>query len=253
MLVSQIDTLKGKRVFITGASRGIGLAIARRLGSAGAELHLNARSLEKLETVAEALRQSCSVPVYTHAFDVADPEQVKQAFRAYQSTFKELDVLVNNAGVMHNALLAMSSVDQIQQTFSSNVLGAIYCSQFATRLMARNKQGVIINIGSRIADLGYSGQSIYAASKAALDGLTRSWAKEFSLMNIRVNAVHPGMIDTGLLAGLSEEQKKQVQSNITLGRIGQPDEVAQAVLFLASDMSSYITGQILAVDGGMQG
>jgi 3-oxoacyl-[acyl-carrier protein] reductase len=253
MLDVGANLLRGKHAFITGASRGIGLAIARRLGAAGAELHLNARDTETLEQAAETLRQTLSVQVHVHAFDVSDPEQTKSAFRSYQSHFKVLDILVNNAGIMRNAMLAMSSSEQIEQTFSTNVHGAIYCAQYASRLMARGKQGTIINIGSRIADLGHAGQSIYAASKAAMDGLTRSWAKEFAAMNIRVNAVHPGMIETDLLEAISPVQRGAVESNITLGRIGQADEVAQVVLFLASDMASYMTGQILAVDGGMQG
>lgn len=245
--------LTGKGALITGASRGIGLAIARRLGAEGATLHLNARDPERLAQVADELRQSLAVPVHVHAFDVADPDQVKSAFRSYQAQFKQLDILVNNAGIMSNAMVAMSSVKQIETTFATNVHGAIYCAQYASRLMARSGQGVIVNIGSRIADLGHAGQSVYAASKAALDGLTRSWAKEFSSMNIRVNGVHPGMIDTDLLAEINEAQQAKVLSQITLGRIGQADEVARVVLFLASDMASYMTGQILAVDGGMQG
>jgi 3-oxoacyl-[acyl-carrier protein] reductase len=245
--------LSGKRAFITGASRGIGLAVARRFASEGAEIHLNARDQIALQQVAEDLRQSFSVPVHIHAFDISDAVQTKTAFQAFQKQFRQLDILVNNAGVMLNALLSMSSAEQIEQNFATNVYGSIYCAQFATRLMARQQQGVIINLGSRIADLGFAGQSVYAASKAAIDGLTRSWAKEFAADHIRVNAVHPGIIETALITQLSDAQKQKVISSITMGRVGQADEVARVVLFLASDLSSYMTGQVLAVDGGMQG
>lgn len=245
--------LQGKKVFITGASRGIGLAIAECFAKAGAELYLNALDQTRLEAEAARIKEQFKVPVYAYPFDVSDKQAVKHAFQNFQQEHKTLDVLINNAGIMLNSQLSMASDQLIEKSFGTNVYGAIYCAQYASRIMARNKQGSIINLGSHVGDVGHEGQSIYAASKAAVIGLTKSWAKEFSDMGIRVNAISPGMIKTDLLQPLSEETIQDNLKKIPLQRLGLPEEVAKVALFLASDLSSYMTGQTLSVDGGMLG
>ena len=140
--------LQGRKAFITGASRGIGRAIAEHYVAQGAELHLNAVCKERLELTAQEISRHYDVPVYCYAFDVAEPDAVKQAFQGYRKTHGELDILVNNAGIMNDSLLAMVSSDQLKHTFSTNVFGPVYCSQYASRLMARQNNGVIINVGS---------------------------------------------------------------------------------------------------------
>ena len=245
--------LEGKKVFITGASRGIGLAIADYFANSGAELHLNALDQAALENLADRIKHEYDVSVYCYPFDVSDKQAVKNAFQEFQQQHKSLDVLVNNAGVMLNGLLSMTTDAMIEKSFSTNVYGPIYCTQYASRIMARNKQGSIINLGSHVGDFGHQGQSVYAASKSAVLGLTKSWAKEFAPMGIRVNAISPGMIKTDLIQTLSEDDIHENLKQIALQRLGMPEEIAKVALFLASDLSSYMTGQTLAVDGGMLG
>ena len=247
------ELLRNKKVFITGASRGIGLAIAESFAMAGAELHLNALNEAYLLAQVQRIQQNYDVPVFMHVFDVSDPQAVKLAFQSFQKNHKSLDVLVNNAGVMLNGLLSMTTEKALEKIFSTNVYGSMYCAQYASRIMSRKNQGVIINLASFVGSHGYSGQSAYASSKAAIEGLTKSWSKEFAGVGIRVNAISPGMIDTDLLHSLGEDDLQKNLDNIALKRLGLPKEVAQVALFLASNMSSYMTGQILAVDGGMQG
>ena len=243
--------LEGRKVFVTGASRGIGRAIAEVFAEQGAELHLNALNSETLEHTADSIRAQHNVSVTTYVFDVSDDQTVKNAFQRYHKANKNLDVLVNNAGVMNDGLLAMLTSQKLDHTFSVNVFGAVYCAQYASRLMVRQQQGSIINIGSIVGENGRAGQSMYGASKAAVTSLTKTWAKEFGGSNIRVNAICPGLIDTDLLGTLTNDDKRSAIENVGLGRIGKAEEVARAALFLASDWSSYITGQVLGVDGGM--
>lgn len=168
-----------------------------------------------------------------------------------QKNLGRLDVLVNNAGVMDDALLGMVNERQMESTFSINIEAVIYHMQYASRLMTRQKQGSIINVSSIIGRTGNAGQVVYASSKAAVIGATYSAAKELGVHNIRVNAVAPGFIDTDMTKQFSEEVYKQRLSGIKMNRMGRPEEVANTILFLASDLSSYVTGQVIGVDGGM--
>lgn len=244
--------LAGKQVLITGASQGIGRAIARCFAKEKASLYINGRNERSLALLADELRRDFGVFVHELVFDVSDPQAVKAGFRALFKESKTLDVLINNAGVREDALLSMASPQQLDHSFAVNSFGPFYCCQYAARMMKRQGGGSIVNMASVMALCGYPGQSIYAASKAAMIGLTKSLAKELAGDQIRVNALAPGFIDTQLVADLSAEQREQHLSQVALSRAGQAHEVAQCALFLSSDMASYVTGEVLKVDGGMK-
>lgn len=243
--------LSGKKVLITGAGRGIGKAIAHLFAEHGAEIFLNGRDETAIAQLRDELVATYSAIVHLAVFDVADAESVKQGFRTLFAQTKSLDVLVNNAGILDDALIGMVSQAQIQQTFSANTFSVLYCSQYAARMMQRNKQGSIINMASIIGRVGNAGQAVYGGSKAAVIGITQSLAKELATQNIRVNAIAPGFIDTDMARSLPDDKFQQRLDSIAMGRIGSPEEVAKVALFLASDLSSYVTGQVIGVDGGM--
>jgi len=176
---------------------------------------------------------------------------VKNCYVEIFRRFKRLDVLVNNAGILQDALLGMISNETMHAVIDTNLVGSLVHLQEASRLMTRNRQGSIINLSSIIGRFGNEGQTVYAASKAAVIGMTMAAAKELAPKNIRVNAVAPGFIDTAMTRQLPPEKFQQRMAGIRMGRIGTAEEVAQVIVFLASDMSSYVTGQVLGVDGGM--
>jgi len=235
---------------ITGATRGIGLSIAKLFIAQGAIVYINGRDEKKVLTIVEQLNKE-NERAKPLIFDVSDERCVKEAFQQFYKQTKKLDILVNNAGVLDDALIGMVKKDQIERTFAINTFGALYTSQYAIRLMSRKKSGAIINISSIIANTGNSGQAVYSGSKAALIGITKSLAKEVAHLNIRVNAVTPGFIDTDMARSIPETMFQERVDSIKMKRIGHPDEVAGCVLFLASALSSYVTGQIIGVDGGM--
>jgi 3-oxoacyl-[acyl-carrier protein] reductase len=243
--------LKDKTVLITGANRGIGKAIAGGFAREGARLFLLARQQDSLGQLCRELKNNHGVEVDPLYVDLADPDQIKQAFQSLLKVTKVLDVLVNNAGILDSALLGMVNPALVEKTFRVNTFAVIYCMHYASRLMARKKSGSIINITSIMGIEGAEGQTVYSGSKAALTGITRSAAKELAPLNIRVNAIAPGFIDTDMTRDLPEEIFNQRLDSIKMKRIGTPEEVANCALFLASDMSSYITGQMIGVDGGM--
>ena len=243
--------LSGKTVLVTGAGRGIGRAIAERFAAEGATLFLAVRHLEQGQALAAELQ--ATHPITCHAFrcDVADAGAVKTLFRELFSHSKNLDVLVNNAGVLDDALIGMVTPTQVERTFASNSFSVLYCSQYAARMMQRAGGGSIINLSSIIGRVGNAGQAVYGGSKAAVIGMTQSLAKELAPQQIRVNAIAPGFIDTDMAHSLPEEKFQQRLQSIAMGRIGSADEVANVALFLASGLSSYVTGQVIGVDGGM--
>lgn len=243
--------LKDKVAFITGASRGIGRATAEVFAREGAILILNGRDEARLTAFKEELVTKYSSQVYVAPYDVTDTNAIKQTFQQIKKQFGKLDVLVNNAGILDDALLGMISEQSVKQTFSVNIESMIYHMQLASRLMVRQKGGSIINVSSIIGRTGNAGQVVYGASKSAVIGATYSAAKELGSHAIRVNAVAPGFIDTDMTKQISTEKYNKRLSEITMQRIGQPEEVANTILFLASDLSSYVTGQVLGVDGGM--
>lgn len=243
--------LTNKTVFITGASRGIGYATAIEFANRGATLILNGLNEERLIKIKQEVEEISKQEAYILPYDVRDKIAIKDAFQWIKKNLGSLDVLVNNAGVLDDALLGMINEQQMESTFAVNIEAVIYHMQYASRLMTRQKQGSIINVSSIIGRTGNAGQVVYASSKAAVIGATYSAAKELGPHNIRVNAVAPGFIDTDMTKQLSEEKYAQRLSEIKMNRIGKPEEVANTILFLASDLSTYVTAQVIGVDGGM--
>ena len=244
--------LKDKIALITGAARGIGFATAQLFAQEGACVVLSGRTQELLNVAKAQLEASVEgVRVSTVVLDVTNPESVRDAFQFIFKEYKRLDVLVSNAGVLDDALISMVTEAQVHRVFEPNTFGVLYCAQYASRLMARNKSGSIINLASIIGANGNVGQAVYAGSKAAVIGITKSLAKELAPQNIRVNAIAPGFIDTDMARSVGSEKFAERIASVKMGRIGSPDEIAKVALFLASDLASYVTGQTIGVDGGM--
>lgn len=236
---------------ITGASRGIGQATAFALAKAGHELILMARDLKALEQV-QAECQALGAVVAIHAVDLAERDAVTALFRRIQTTLqdKALSHLVHCAGQMQDALLAMTRLTDLDKLMALNVGATVQLCQLASKLMVRHKAGHLLLLSSKVAESGSAGQALYAASKGAVSALVKSLAKELGPTGIRVNAVAPGFIETDLTAHYSEDKRQQLMQNISLRRLGQADEVAAVIRFLCSNDARYITGHILAVDGG---
>ncbi len=244
-------SLQGKCIFITGASRGIGRQTALTLAAAGADLVLTARHADSLQRLAQEIIDSYHTKVLTFAYDVADERETKKAFVQVKKEFGRLDALVNNAGILESRLLGMIDEQTMQTTFQVNLLASIMHMQYAARLMKPQQSGSIINFSSIMGVNGSDGQVLYSASKAGVIGATHSAAKELARHQIRVNAIAPGFIDTEMTQVLSEEKYHERIQSIKMGRVGEPTDVANLVWFLCSDLSAYITGQIIGVDGGM--
>ncbi|MEB1806651.1 MAG: SDR family oxidoreductase [Bacillaceae bacterium] len=243
--------LKDKVVLVTGASRGIGRATALLLAEHGAKVILNGRNGVKLQTVATEITNLGFNEATILPYNVADVSAVKEAFQTIKKEYGQLDVLVNNAGILSDGLLGMLRPEQVSSTMAVNVHAVIYHMQFASRLMMKQKKGSIINVSSIMGVEGEIGQTVYSASKAAIIGATKSVAKELAQTNIRVNAVAPGFIETDMTQSLDEVKYNERLESIKMKRAGQPEEVANGILFLASSMSSYVTGHVLQIDGGM--
>jgi 3-oxoacyl-[acyl-carrier protein] reductase len=244
--------LTGKIALVTGVSRGIGFSVAARLAEAGAKVAANVRRLDADSKNALArLETACPGAIVPLEGSVDDPEAVSRMFRTIFTSFKRLDILVNNAGILRENRIGMIPEGEIDALLRTNLHGVISILQAASRLMIRGKGGSVINISSIMGVRGYPGHLAYGASKAGVIGATLSAARELAPHNIRVNAVAPGLIDTKMTNGIPEEARKQLIERIGLGRAGSTAEVADAVLFLASDLARYITGQVIGVDGGM--
>lgn len=245
-------SLAGRVAVVTGASRGIGAAIADCLAEHGANLILSGFSNgTALERARGEISERHGVAVDVVVGDIADPATSAALAKIAFSQYRRLDIWVNNAGILLDGLIGMISDADIQSTLSTNLAGVLHGTQAAARLMQRAKSGSIINIASIIGRFGNSGQLVYGASKAGVIGATMSAAKELAPNNIRVNAVAPGFIDTDMVRQIPESKFEERMNSISMKRIGTPQDIANAVLFLASDLSTYVTGQTLGVDGGM--
>ncbi len=243
--------LTGKTALITGASKGIGRATALLFAAEGAQLVLTGRNTAALETVKSELLPHPAGHL-TYEMDVRSPAAVKQVFDDLQLKQKiGLDILVNNAGIMKDATLQMAKPELMHEIYETNVFGTMYTSQQAVKAMLRKRSGSIINLTSIIGTKGNLGQTVYGSSKSAIIGFTTSRSKELAGLNIRVNAIAPGFIDTDRTRGMDPKFYEKNLASISMKRIGTPEDVAKVALFLASDLSAYVTGQIIGVDGGM--
>ncbi len=238
-------------VAITGASRGIGRATAVALAAPGIDVIINYNSNPgAAQQTAAAVEARGGVP-HLHPFNVSDPDAVKETFKEIIKAYGRLDVLVNNAGITRDNLLALMKQDEWDAVINTNLKGAFLCAQAVVKTMMRQRYGRIINVTSVVGVVGNAGQANYCAAKAGIIGLTRSLARELISRNITVNAVAPGYIETDMTHELPEKAQELLIGQIPAGRIGAPEEVAAAIVFLASDAASYITGQVLHVNGGM--
>ncbi|WP_039763596.1 3-oxoacyl-[acyl-carrier-protein] reductase [Caldicellulosiruptor sp. F32] len=246
-----MQLLKDKVALITGASRGIGRAIALKFGQNGANVVINYSSSEfQAQTLKEEI-EKLGVKALTIKCDVSNSEEVNAMFSQIEKEFGRLDILVNNAGITKDGLILRMNEEDFDKVIAINLKGAFLCAKAASKIMVKQREGNIINISSVVGIIGNVGQTNYAASKAGIIGLTKSLAKELASRNIRVNAIAPGFIKTDMTEVLSDKVKEMMLSSIPLGRFGEAEEVANVALFLASSLSSYITGQVIVVDGGM--
>ena len=239
--------LDGQTAFVTGSTRGIGLAIAERLLGAGAKVAIIGRQAEQAERVAAGLGAGAA----GFGCDVADAAAVEAAVAGAEAALGPITILVNNAGVTRDNLLLRLSDTDWNTVLDANLKGAFHTTRAVIKGMMKRRAGRIINITSVVGLTGNKGQSNYAASKSGLIGFTKSVAKEYASRNVLVNCIAPGFIATDMTAALPPEARDALLGQIALGRLGEPADISAAVLFLASDLAAYITGQVLVVDGGM--
>ncbi len=244
-------SLEGQVALVTGSSRGIGAAIARRMARAGARVALNYNAnldaaIEVKESISAAGGESVII-----AGDVSDQKQAEMAIKGVVSKFGRIDILVNNAGIHRDRLLLRMSPADFDEVMQVNLRGAFLCTKYAMPHLIRQHYGRVINMSSVVGLSGNPGQANYAAAKAGLIGFTKAVAREVASRNVTVNAVAPGYIATGMVEGLTEDQRNQILERIPMGRFGTSEDVAETILFLSSKGASYLTGQVLTVDGGL--
>jgi 3-oxoacyl-[acyl-carrier protein] reductase len=240
----------GKRALVTGASQGIGEAIARRLAASGAGVVLAARNVEKLARVGEEIA-AVGGRAHALALDLARPEEIAERLKTLPQEFSEIDILVNNAGITGDNLLARMSLEQWRSVLDTNLTGAFAMTREMVRGMMRRRWGRIVTVSSVIGLMGNAGQANYAAAKAGLIGFSKSVARELASRNITANVVAPGFIETAMTEALPEATRKELFDRIPLGRLGRSEDIAGAVLYLASEEAGYVTGQVLNVSGGL--
>jgi 3-oxoacyl-[acyl-carrier protein] reductase len=243
--------LTGKTAIVTGGARGIGKSIAMTLAAAGANIVINyTRSSKDAEEVVEEAKK-LGVSAMAVKADVSKNDEIENLVKEVLNQFGSIDILVNNAGITRDNLLIRMSEEDFQAVIDINLKGAFICTKHVSKVMMKQRTGKIINIASVVGVMGNAGQSNYAASKAGLIGFTKSIAKELAKRNINVNAVAPGYIETDMTASLPEKVREAFMINIPMARGGLPQDVANVVLFLSSEYSDYVTGQVINIDGGM--
>ncbi|MCJ8010562.1 3-oxoacyl-[acyl-carrier-protein] reductase [Paenibacillus sp. KQZ6P-2] len=243
--------LQGQAALVTGASRGIGRSIALALAEAGANVAVNYSGSEAAaQSVAQEIKQ-LGVEAFAIQANVGQSDQAEQLIKEVANVFGRIDILVNNAGITRDNLIMRMKEEEFDQVIETNLKGVFNCLKSVSRPMMKQRYGRIINISSVVGVLGNAGQANYVAAKAGVIGLTKSSARELASRGITVNCVAPGFIDTDMTRELSEDLRDKMIQDIPLARLGQPEEIAKVVVFLASEGASYMTGQTLHVDGGM--
>lgn len=243
--------LQGKTAVVTGGSRGIGREIVLSFLHQGASIYYLDLQEGKYLGEYQKLAQEHGAQAFFKEANVADEERVNQVFDEIAKEAGSIDILVNNAGITRDTLIFRMKTEDWKSVLDVNLSSAFYCSRAVSRQMIKQRGGSIINVASIVGVIGNAGQTNYSASKAGLIGLTKSLAREVASRGVRVNAVAPGFIVTPMTDKLNEEQKGALYSQIPLGRLGDPEEVAKVILFLASDLSSYVTGEVLKITGGL--
>ena len=241
--------LENKICLITGTNRGIGAALLESFAREKAIIYANARRIDSINEQAEYLHKKYNTSIIPVYFDVRDTKSIVNTMIKIQKEQRRLDILINNAGIMRDALIGMISKDLMQDIFETNVFASMELLQYASRIMKKNKSGSIINFSTIVGVHGNKGQLVYSASKGAVISMTKTAAKELAPYHIRVNAIAPGMIDTDMFRSIGEEHMKEYLGRIGMGHLGAPEEVADACVIIASDYARYITGQVIGVDG----
>lgn len=243
--------LKDKIAIVTGANRGIGKAILECFAKNGANVFGTSRTNGSLDNTCKEITEKYGVKSWPLYFDISSFDEIKAVFKDILKISKYIDVIVNNAGIMDNSLLTMITKGSVEQTFKTNTFGPLYMMHFGARIMMKKKSGSIINVSSILGVNGAPGVAAYSGSKAAIIGMTKAASKELAPYNIRVNAIAPGFIETDLVKSLPEDKYREKTDTIQMGRVGIPEDVANCALFLASEHSTYVTGQVVGVDGSM--
>lgn len=250
--MNSVKLLQDKVCIVTGSNKGIGQAIVEKFAAHGAIVFANARQENSLDDFAEKMSEKYNTTVIPIYFDVTDYEETKKAILEVKKKYKSLDVLVNNAGKVSYEVLGMVDLSVLRETFETNVVATVNLMQLATKLMMRQRSGSIINISSLVGDKGTKGQLGYSATKGAVIALTKSASKDLAKYNIRVNSIAPGMIETERFQKVMQESFQEKINDIGFQRLGKPSEVAGVTVFLASDLSTYVTGQVIGVDGSLK-